>query len=433
MKKHVYKIITDPLLSGSAIMIVGSNSASALNYLYHLIVGRLLGPSLYGEFASLISVIGLLGIIPSAVGLVIVKQISSTRNEFETINLISWFKTKLFVLSLLCSIFILISSPLITSFLKIDKISYLLLIGISFLFSLQAGFNRFILQGLLRFREFVITILLENTSKLLVGILFIIAGFAVLGALFGFVIASFLGFYLTSYYLKTKDQSASYTPPPLKPMFLLTIPILIQAVSTTSIYTIDVVLVKHFFPSHDAGIYASLSTLGKVIFFGAGPISTVMFPLVAKLSSRGENYRRVLIYSLVATLFFALGVCFFYWLTPEVAIYLLFGSLYLESSKLLILFGIFISLFTLSSLIINFGISLGKNKIVVFPLIFAIFQIILITFFHQTLLMVVLICIGVNALLLLTLLIYLSFEKEFVYGKVIAERDKFNFDNRSSI
>lgn len=433
MRRYINKIITNPFLSGSAIMIVGSNSASAINYLYHLIVGRLLGPSLYGEFASLISVIGLLGMIPAAVGLVIVKQISSAKNQVEISNLISWFKTKVFVVSLLFSLLILISSPFITSFLHIDKISYLLLISISFLFSLQAGFNRFILQGLLRFKEFVITILIENTSKLLISIIFILVGFAVSGALTGIVIASCLGFFLTNYYLRTKHKNASGISPKLKPMFLLTIPILIQSISTTSIYTMDVVLVKHFFSSHNAGIYASLSTLGKIIFFGAGPINAVMFPLVAKQSSRGENYRQVLLYSFAATVIFAVGVCFFYKLAPELAIYLLFGSLYLESSKLLIWFGIFISLFTLSFLLINFGISLGKNIIVVFPLIFAALQIILISLFHETILTVVIVSIAVNALLLLTLLIYLSFEKGLIYGKNISKRDKFDLNNRPGI
>lgn len=433
MKSSINKVISNPLFSGSAIMIVGSNSANALNYLYHLIIGRLLGPAFYGELASLISVIGLLGIIPAAVSLVIVKQISSARNESEVNNLISWFKRKMFLVSLIFSLLILIFSPVISSFLHINKASYFMLISLSFLFSLQAGFNRSILQGLLRFKEMVISILAENVAKLLISLLLILIGYAVGGAVLSFVFASFLGLYLTNYYLKIESRDISQVPNNLKPMLMLTIPILIQSVSATSLYSSDVVLVKHFFSSHEAGIYASLSTLGKIIFFGTGPISGVMFPLVSKRSSKGENYKKVLIYSFVATAFFAIGICFVYWLIPNFVINLLFGSSYLESSKLLIWFGIFISLFTLSSLLINFGISLGKNKIVTFPLIFAILQIVLISFFHQTIFTVIIISIGVNALLLLTLLIYLCFEKGLIYGKNISKRDKFDLNNRPSI
>lgn len=433
MKLTINKIVSNPLFSGSAIMIVGSNSANALNYLYHLIIGRLLGPTFYGELAALISVIGLLGIIPAAVSLVIVKQISSAKNEKEINNLIIWFKAKMFIVSLIFSVLVLISSPFISSFLHISSITYLLLISLFFLFSLQAGFNRSILQGLLKFKELVITILAENAVKLLASVLLILAGFAVSGAVLSFLIASFLGLYLTNYYLEIKSRGIPQVSHNLKPMIMLTIPIFIQSVSITSLYSSDVVLVKHFFSSHEAGIYAALSTLGKIIFFGAGPISAVMFPLVSKRSSKGENYKKVLIYSFAATMLFAISICFVYWLTPNFAINLLFGSSYLESSKLLIWFGIFITLFTLSSLLINFGISLGKNKIVIFPAISAILQIILVSFFHQTIFTVIIISIGVTALLLLTLLIYLCFEKELIYGKNISRRDKFDLNNRPSI
>lgn len=411
MKQHLRRLITHPLFSGSSIMIIGSNSASALNYLYHLIAGRLLGPSLYGELASLISIIGLLGIIPSAVSLVIVKQVSSTKSKPEINSLISWFKEKMFMISLIFALIILISSSFISSFLHISRVSYLFLISLSFFFSLQSGFNRSILQGLLKFKEMVVSILVENGAKLLSTMFLIILGLAVNGAMMSLIFASAIGLYLTNYYLKVKKGKIVKVSPNIKSMIILTIPVLIQSVSTTSIYSSDVVLVKHFFSAHDAGIYASLSTLGKIIFFGAGPISAVMFPLVAKRNSKGESYKNIVIYSFIATALFAITTCFIYFIIPEFAINLLFGPAYLESSKLLIWFGIFMSLFTLSFLLINFGISLGKNKIVILPLIGALLQIILISYYHQTLYSVVLISTGVTALLLLSLLIYSSYDK----------------------
>ncbi len=433
MRKRINRLISHPLFSGSAIMIIGSNSASALNYLYHLVVGRLLGPSSYGEFASLISVIGLLGIIPAAVSLVIVKQVSSAKSDSEAKNLIRWFKSKAFIVSLSFALLMLVFSPLISSFLRINKFSYILLISLLFLFSLQTGFNRAILQGVLKFKEIVISILAENTAKVLISAILILLGFAVTGALTAYVGASLLGLYLTNYYLKVKNENDYPIHTNVKSVLFLTIPMLVQTVSTTSMISSDVVLVKHFFSSHEAGIYAALSTLGKIIFFGTGPITAVMFPLVSKKNSKGESYRRVLIYSFTATALFALVICVFYFLAPTVAINLLFGPSYLESSSLLIWFGIFMSLFTLSSLLVNFGISLGKNRIAIFPLFSAILQIILIFLFHQTLFTVIIISSGVTALLLVTLLIYLSFDGELMYGKNAFKGDKVDFNNRPGI
>lgn len=434
MKDLIKKAIKNPLFSGSAIMIFGSNSASALNYLYHFIIGRLLGPSFYGELASLISVIGLLGIIPGAVSLVIVKQISSAKNDEDVVHLIRWFKSKIFVISLIFSFVVFLLSPIISSFLHIQKISYLFMISLFFLFSLQAAFNRSILQGVLKFKEMVNTILFENGVKLILSVLLVLVGFAVGGVMMAFVFSSLFGLFLTNYYLKDKNKkNSSNKPINIRPLFLLAIPFLIQSISITSIYSSDVILVKHFFSPYEAGIYASLSTLGKIIFFGAGPISGVMFPLVSKRISRGESYKKVFMYSFIATGLFALGVCVFYLVFPNLAISILFGKAYLGSSDLLIWFGTFMSLFTLSALLVSYGISLGKNKIVILPLFFAILQIVMIYIFHTDLMQVVLISNLVTALLLITLLIYLEFENRFFYEKKTVKGYQINLDNSTGI
>ncbi len=143
----IFNLIKHPLFSGSTIMIVGLNSASVINYLYHFLMGRMLGPASYGELVSLISVIGLLGIIPGSINLVIVKYISSAKSNQEISNVISWFRSKVFLISLVFSIAVLIVSPTIASFLHIQNTFYVVLIAISLFFALQAGFSRSILQA----------------------------------------------------------------------------------------------------------------------------------------------------------------------------------------------------------------------------------------------------------------------------------------------
>ncbi|HCB23208.1 hypothetical protein A3B42_03735 [Candidatus Daviesbacteria bacterium RIFCSPLOWO2_01_FULL_38_10] len=404
--KKISNLINNPLFTGSMVMIIGSNLVNFLNYLYHLIIGRMLGPSDYGELAAIISLIGLLGIIPAPLGTSIIKYISSAKNNTESANMISWLKIKYFQGSFIFFVIVLVISPVISSFLKIHNISYFILIAVSFLFSLQSGLNRSILQGLLRFKEMVITVLAENSTKLILSIGFVYLGFKVGGAIFALVVAALLGWYVTKQYLRySKTRKPNFTPD-IKSMLMFTIPVFIQNFATTSLYSSDVILVKHFFSSHDAGIYAALSTLGKIIFFAAGPIGAVMFPLVSKRSAKGENYKRVFKFSFVATVFLSGAILSVYLLFPSLAIQLLYGSLFLEASSLLLWFGIFITFFTLASLIINYTLSLGRTRVVIFPAIAAVFQIVLIWFFHDSLFSIILISILVNALLLVALLIY---------------------------
>lgn len=406
MRKHLKQFIQHPLFSGSALMVIGSNSVNALNYLYHLVVGRMLGPSIYGELAALISVIGLLSIVPGAFGIVITKYISGAKSEAEVINLASWLKASVFRSSVILFVLILAMSPFATNFLHIDSVSYLILIAVSFLFSLSSSINRSILQGLLNFRDFVITILVENFSKLLLSILFIYFGFQLFGAMFALVISAVVGWFLTNIYLKKYFTAHFSTPHNIKSVFKFTPPVIIQSIAVTSLYSSDIILVKHFFPAHDVGIYAALSTLGKIIFFGSGPIAAVMFPLVSSRNSKGQKYVKIFLFSLIATLALAAFVLGIYWLLPAFAIKLLYGSSYIEASGLLIWFGFFMTLFTLSSLLINFNISLGKTKVVIFPVIAAFLQIIGIWFYHPSLFAIILLSNIIVALLLLFLLIY---------------------------
>lgn len=412
MKKYFRELITHPLFSGGAVMVVGLNSVSFINYLYHLVIGRMLGPSGYGELASLISLIGLLGIIPSSVSLVIIKYVSAAKNDQQVNNLVSWLKNRIVKISISFFIIILLASPVISSFLKINKIAYSFLIGLSFLFSLQSALNRSILQGLMRFKEMVVSILIENTSKLLISIILIFVGFYVSGAMIALAIAAFVGLYITNSYLRFDNKKNNpNTSPNIKSMLLFTIPVLIQSLSTTSIYSSDVILVKHFFSSHDAGIYAALSTLGKIIFFGTGPIGAVMFPLVSQRYAKGYEYRRIFIYSFLITIIFSMVMILVYGLVPNFVISLLYGDAYLKTSSLLVWFGIFISLFSLSSLLINYSLSLGDTKVVLYPAVAALVQITAIWFYHQSIHQVVTISILIMALLLASLLIYLIHRK----------------------
>lgn len=425
MKKYIAGIIKSPLFSGSVIMIVGSNSANFLNLLYHFVLGKMLGPGGYGEFVAIISLVGLLGILPVSLSLVVVKYISAAKNSSTISALIHWFKTKVFRISLIFSTIILLTSPVISSFLHINNVIYLILIAFSFLFSIQSLLNRAILQGLLKFKEMVISVIAENSMKLLVSVLLIYLGFQVGGAISGFVISIILGWYIAKSYLHYSKEKKGININ-LRPMLAFAVPVFMQSLAVTSLYSSDVILVKHFFSSHDAGIYAALSTLGKIIFFGAGPIGAVMFPLISKRHAQDGEYRKLFVYSLLSTLILAVFVLVIYWLFPGFIINVFYGSAYLEVANLLVWFGIFITLFTLSSLLITFHLSLGRTKVVWLPVAASIVQIIIIWFYHGTLFAVVVNSIAVTALLLVCLLIYSSYEKR-------SSRHRLNIGNSSGL
>lgn len=415
MRKTIEFLTNHPLFSSSLMMILGSNMTNFINYLYHFILVRLLSPASYGELATLIALLGLIGLIPGSLSLVIVKYVSSAKSKNEIQKLVHWLNHKVLILGLIIFSALLLSSSTISRFIKIENQYLVILIGISFIFVLPTTLNRSVLQGLLRFKHIVFSILAENLSKLLLGVLLVYIGYSVGGALLGLVLAIIIGwaitrFFIRDYYIETGGVVN------IKPLLLFSIPVLAQSFSLTSLYSTDLMLVKHFFSAHDAGLYAAISKMGQIIFFGTGSIGAVMFPLISKKQSQGKNYYDIFIYSLSFTVVLSLVILLFYYIAPDLAINLLLGASYLEARKLLFVMGVFISLFAVSSLFVSFNLSTGRSKVVILPILAAIMQSIGIFLFHDGLNTVITVSILVCIVMLLGLILYSLlgyYEKKF--------------------
>ncbi len=401
VKAHKNSFFTD-----SAVMVVGYNLASGLSYLYHLIIGRLLGPADYSDLAALFSLIALIGILPTSLNLVIAKYISKSTNKKEIIYLIEWFNKRIYFTSFIVFAGILLLSPFISSFLNIKNYLIIWLTGALFIFSFPTLLNYAILQGLLKFKELVICNLAANFTKILFGILLILIGFASNGAFVGLLISGWLTWLLSRYYLRRYKPLSKTGSPDITNILSYAVPILVQSIALTSIYSSDVVLVKHFFNPHQAGIYASLSTLGRIVYFAVFPVTAVMFPMVSKRFSLGQDYFKIFFSSFILSSLMAGFILVIYLLLPSLSINILYGKLYLEGAELLFRFGLFMTLFTLSTVFINFHLSIGDTRVVFLPVLAAIGQIIGIWIYHQSLYQVILVSLITNSLLLISLFVY---------------------------
>ncbi len=403
--------ITHPLFSGSAVMILGSNFANFIAYLYHLIIGRLLGPISYGELSAIISFLGLILISLNFLGLVVVKFVSSAQHD-ERIEIYNWISNLAVKSSLILAGLILIATPIFSNFLHIEYLTFILITPILGL-SVPSFVYRSFLQGTMKFKEVVTTTNLDLVTRLILGILFVYLGMSTFGAILGIVFSTLLSFFLLRHYL-TSYRSTKNVEKFTKSRQVLkyAAPIFLATVGTNSMFSTDVVLVKHFFSSHDAGIYASLSTLGKIIFFGAGPVAAVMFPLISKRYSQGEPYRKIFVLSFLMTLTISLGVLLVYWLWPEVSITLLFGRKFLEGAPYLIWFGLFMTIFTLGSLILNYYLSIERTKTAIIVAIAALIQAVGIWLFHDTILTVIKVSIVSSSFFLVSMLLYFGYAKK---------------------
>lgn len=390
MNNKIKSFVKHPLFSGSAVMIGGSMVANVINYVYHLIVGRLLGPVNYGVLASLFSILYIVGIVPTSTSVAIVKFVSSGK-ETNEISAVYYAINKLVLkVAIVLGILVFLVSPLISNFLKIDNPFLVVFVAPILFFSLMTLVNQATSQGLLKFMGWVVPNIVSSLIKIFLGVFLILLGFSVFGAMGAVMLGAILAYFMSvSYIRKIKNSKPGNAKYNLKPFLVYSLPVLLQALSFTSLFTTDIILVKHFLSPFDAGIYAALSTLGKIIFFASSPISSVMFPVVAGRNAKGEKYHKVFWLSFIATLFISLAIVVFYYLFPNLAIGILYGKAYLSAKTSLVRMGLFIFIYTMSVLLVNFSLSLGKTKVIVFPLFAAICQVVFIWIFHNSIIQVI--------------------------------------------
>lgn len=404
MIKKIQNFVRHPLFGGSAVMIIGSNLANVIAYLYHLIIGRMLGPANYGELSSVISLLGLLFTSFNFLGLVIVKFISSAKED-EIPYMFRWFVNKSLYIAGGIALVLFLVSPKISDFLHIH-ISLAFLIAPIVFFAFLVFIYRSFAQGLMKFWSIVISMNIDLIVRLSLGVALIILGFSVFGTVLGITISTFLTFVYLKWTTRKNtvgDKVAKISLGTKVGKYAL--PILIATLTTNSMISTDVLLVKHFFDAQSSGIYASVSTLGRIIFYGTGPVSAVMFPLISKRQSQNKSSHKIFYLSLFLTFAICLTVTIIYFVFPELSVKILFGDKYLEGTRYLGLFAVFMSLFALASLVFNYFLSIEKTSVVFFSVLAAIMQVSGIILWHENFMEVIYVSIGASAFFLTSLIL----------------------------
>ncbi|MAH48158.1 hypothetical protein CMI37_20210 [Candidatus Pacearchaeota archaeon] len=396
------------LLKDNLILFVTIFLANLINYFFHFYVGRTLGPEDYGVFGVLLSLVYIIVFPLMAIQTTISKFVAELNIHKEKEKIAYLFSKsfkKIGLVGLGIGVIFILLSPLLASFLKIDVVSPLIILGISIVFAFLIPILRGLLQGLQNFRLLGITFISESLTKLFIGVPLIYLGFGVNGAIGGFALSFFIPLLVLFYFIRGffRDVKEKFNT---SQIYRYSFPVLIMLLSLTGFYTLDIILVKRFFNPIDAGYYAALSLLGKVIFFASMSIAMVMFPKVSEFASQNKNSKSLLMKSLLIVLGLGLVASLFYFSIPNFIIGLLFGKDYLIIAPLLGLFGIVMTVYSLVYVLSYYLIALNKNKFLYILIFFNLIEVGLISIFHENLMSVVISLISVMVLLFLSLIAY---------------------------
>lgn len=373
----VDKIITSrsPFLRHNAIFFCSSIAVGALNYVYYPILGRLLTPVAFGEVQALVSFFLQLGIFLTVLGLVTVNVAANYSDEKRRNDVIFELERVALAVSI---ILLLISIALRTQlqhfFQFNDSLPFVVLV-LAVVVSVPFTFRSSYVRGRHGFGVASIANLLASAAKIVFSVALVLLGLGTVGAIWGVVAAQVLAFVYAAYWAKRmgllRAAGSKWRAPDLRllgPELRYSGMVLITSLVITLQFSIDILVVKHYFDARIAGLYAGIATVARIIFFLTGSISQVLMPSVKLRNSNLENRK------LLRRSFYMLGIVsapavllFIY--APDFIVRILMGTQYLAYASLLPLLSVAIFVVSIVNLVVSYYMALRRYSIAIATLL----------------------------------------------------------------
>ena len=351
----------------AAVIISGSFTANAFNYLYHFLISRRLGPADYGTLATLAAAATIFGVFGGPLGIVAMQD-TARLWALRRIEGVGAFVRAVAPAALGASVAVavialcigLLSGP----YLHIVQPSLWIAFAAYLAIAILNAFFRGAAQGAHRFWLFAGSTIAEMSVKLISALAMVIAGLAVLGAMGGFVVGAVAGLAVVALPLllarADPDETSQHDHLELggRAMSLLWI-----SACVLLLLFMDQLFAKHHLSGTDAGLYGAAGIIARTIPFGVGMIALVMAPKAAA----AQHVSRELLQRLLALTFgagvllsvlgFAIAALF-----PGLLLGITFGPAFVQAQYLLREYGAAQALLAVDALGIAYLQAVGSYR-----------------------------------------------------------------------
>lgn len=351
------------LRHGTIYLIAAQVSFVLSGYATHIGLGRFLGPSDYGIYAVVISLMTMVNLIlstgiPQAVSKYVAHGEGNELHVKRTAQKLQlFFSLVLFVLYyfLADQLAIMLNDPGLAPYLRLSSF---IVPGYA-LHALYIGY----FNGLKEYGKQSLMVILYSIFKVVFILGFAITSYGLSGAITGFILSSvsimILGFYF-GYLVKKKLPAPNNEHSLISARTILDFatPIVFYSVATNLIMSFDLFFVKAYLTDMDAGIYSAVSTISKVPFYVIAGIYGALFPAISSMSAHNDRSQMTLqiIKSVKYSMFILVPSTLFIVLFSEQLLSFLFSEQYSAGAATLGVLTIgmgFFGLFSLFTTVIN--------------------------------------------------------------------------------
>ncbi len=355
----------------NAIYFAGSVLIGFLNYLYYPVLGRLLEPAAFGEVQTLASLFLQMSIFLGVLGLITV-NITANYDDVAWRNriILELEKLALLTATLVLALAVVFGGVLKDYFRFGSSLPFAVL-GLAIVVTVPYMLRSAYLNGRQQFGLNALAGIVGAGSKLVLSVGLVALSLGTSGALLGIVLAQLLALAVATSYTRRHGFASSWhthafsllpdmrlVAPELKYALL----VLTGSLTITVLYSVDIVVIKHYFDAHTAGLYAGVATVARIIFFLTASVAQVLMPSV-RLNRPARENTQLLVKSLVLLLTLGGGALVVFAIAPRLIIRLLMGGDYVRYAGLLPRLGLAIFVISIVNLFVTYYMALRRYAI----------------------------------------------------------------------
>jgi len=281
------KTLKSQLLGGSLTLLAGSGLVGITNLLYNVVTARLLGPTGFAHATAVYTILMLLSCITLAFQVVCAKYVAKSTVQEDRVEVFASLHQRSWVAGIGIGLLLFLFQRPLTAYLNLPDPFLITLLALGTTFYIPLGVRRGYIQGIHAFGPLAINFMLEGLVRLGGVFVLIEVGWGVRGAVLASVLAVIVAYFaalpspgVTS--LRFKGIAISFREGLQAIVFFS---------GQTVINNFDIVLVKHFFPPVEAGLYAAVALVGRLVNMCAWSVVNTMFPVSASAGG-GMSTRR---------------------------------------------------------------------------------------------------------------------------------------------
>lgn len=351
--------------------------AGIVNYIYQIIIGKMLGISDYGIANVILAFVSYLGVFLGPIS-VMACQYSAMYSREDKQNKLKSFVRWIIKYTLAIEIAIFLIGIAIVCVLKfvLREISFSNMIFVIILLPSNSFYTIMlsIIQGMQKFTVHGIIGIIFNLVKLLGSVFLVYIGWNIIGIVFAMLCSQLICVGLCLKEIKKSVKLETGERQEWKGRDLLRY---YGDVFVSQIFYFfyvtggDIIILRLFFDNQIVGLYSAVATLGKLVFFVVTPITTVLFPVVAEKKGQGEETKTYLVKALIYSGIVSLGFLVFLNLLGDYIISLLYGIEFISATNYLLCGSVYIMAVIIFTVLYQYQVAVGEVKIVTRTLIVA--------------------------------------------------------------